>query len=522
MIKLSDELHIPTMREILAEPAKKPQKRQYAAARLTKQNADWTTVPWSANYDLYRNLRILRARARQMAKDAPHFKKFLGMVRTNVIGPKGLKLQSRARLADGGLDTALNKRVEEAFWAWSFAENCSASGKLDWMAAQNLFVTQLARDGEVLVQHVRQGPFGYQLKFINVDYLDETFTQDLGNGNRIIMSVEIDANDRPVAYWLTTPASDINFTRGRARHRTRVPASEIIHAFLVFDDESQIRGVTWFHAGLLEGKNLEGYKNGVITSAKMAALNMGFLQREVPDEVEFSGADDEEGREQVIDIDVRPASFTELPVGTTLAQFDPKQPTQNHTEFKKGILADLASAFGLCYFSLAGDMSAVNYSSARVGLGEERDIWRSLQDFVAANLCRGVYHEWLRAASLSGKLKLTAKEFAEVMNPMWRPRGWRYVDPQKEIEANVSALENKLTTWTDVLAEQGVDITEHFETIKAEQELAKQYGIDLTAVTKTTATEPGPTDPNADTKTPPATDSGRGYTNGEYRDDIVN
>jgi capsid protein len=72
---------------------------------------------------------------------------------------------------------------------------------------------------------------------------------------------------------------------------------------------------------------------------------------------------------------------------------------------------------------------------------------------------------------------------------MWNPRGWRYVDPQKEIGADVEGLANNIKTLTGVLAEQGIDIIDHFETIKQERELAKKYGIDLVYATKVTATE---------------------------------
>jgi lambda family phage portal protein len=220
----------------LQKPLKKAtHKRLYSGANVNRLNKDWTTIPYTANHSLYRDLRILRARSRDMCANSPHFKKFLDMVRSNVVGAKGLQLQVRARKVRGKLDTVLNKLVAEIFWQWGMPETCTVTGKLDWIGCQRLFVTHLARDGEALVQIVtpKENPFGFALKFWNVDYLDETYNEELSEGRRIIMSVEIDANDRPIAYWLTTPASDINFSRGRARTRTRIPAEQIIHSYLV-------------------------------------------------------------------------------------------------------------------------------------------------------------------------------------------------------------------------------------------------------------------------------------------------
>lgn len=499
MIKLSQFLDIEPMGKLIDERRDRERKvkiaedkkyrRQYAGARISRLESNWTTVPTGANWELRLSLRTLRARARQMARDNSHFKKFLTMARTNIIGPKGIQLQVRAMMPDGSLNTKLNKQIEDAFWEWGFKENCTVSGKLDFLAAQNLFVTQLARDGEVLIQKIRSAdnPFSFALKFIDVSYLDETFDDELNNGNRVIMSVEVDNNDRPVAFWLTTPAAEYNYQRRQLKHRVRVPADEIIHAFLITDDETQARGVTWFHTALIDAKHLGGYKEGVITSARAAAASFGMLMEQESDENEFTGEEDDEGRERPIEIDASPLSMNIVPKGYTFEQFDPKQPTQNHPAFYKSILMDLAVGLDVFYFSLSGDMEAVNYSSARVGLNEERDIWKGLQAFTITSFCREVYHDWSRSAWMAGRLKLTAKDFMQIQNPMWRPRGWAYVDPQKEITANVTALENNLTTFTDVLAEQGRDLVEHLETLKAEQDLAAKYGIDLKVAAKAAA-----------------------------------
>lgn len=450
--------------------------RTYAAAKASRLNSDWETIPTSGNYELRTSLRILRARARQQSRDNGIFKKFLSMARRNVVG-KGIQLQCRAAFLNGSLNTKLNKQVEDLFWEWSFKENCTASQKMSFTDAQNLVVTALARDGEVLIQKIAaDNPFGFALKFIDVSYLDETFNQQLTNGRRVVMSVEIDANDRPTAYYLTTPTGDSYLPEPR-KTRVRVPAEEMYHFYLFSEDEAQVRGVSWFHAALRDARDLDGYKVGVISSARAAAYSFGMVVP--PENMEESFSDDEEDSRPALELKLEPLSIQELPPGYEFKQFDPKQPTQNHHEFYKSILHDVASGLDVNYFSLAGDLSDVNYSTARVGLLDERDFWKGIQDFVIEHFCRPVFADWSRAALLSGKLEIAPGDFAKIQNPMWRPRGWSWVDPQKEINAQIMALENNVTTLTDVLAEQGKDLTEHFETIKTERDLAKRYGIEL-------------------------------------------
>lgn len=520
MIKLSDELYIPTMREILAAPRRRHQ-RHYAAARITRTNRDWITQTDSPNGVLISDLRALRARAREMARNAPHFRKFLAMAKTNVIGHNGIRLQSRAEFGSGRPNTKLNNLIENAFWEWSYPETCSVSGKLSWVSAQMLFIETLIRDGEVLVEHVdvdpRRNPFGYSLKFWNVDYLDESFNATLSNGNRVIMSVEVDEHFRPQAYYLTTPPGEYARTPEKLRlFRERIPASRMTHAFLLIDDESQARGVTWFHAALLQAKDLHEYTSGVVQQARVAAHTLGFLERSSADEVGFTGADDEAGNPQDIYIDVAPLSMNELPPGYRLSQFDPKQPSQNHAEFRNAMLLDIAASLGVMGFSLSGDMSQVNYSSARVGLGEERDIWRMLQQFVAERFCREVYHRWLDAALLVGRLELNASQYAQVRNPLWRARGWRYVDPQKEIAANIDALNANLATYTDILADQGIDLEEFLATKAAEKLLFERYGVDYNALSAGDA-QPPATDQPQDAPAEPAAVQNSIHLNGHKR-----
>lgn len=481
MIKLSDELHIPTMREILA--GKRRARRNYAAAKITRTNRDWVTYNRAINPILMTDLHILRARSREMSRNAPHFRKFLIMAKANVIGSSGIRLQCRAEFGSSGRpNTNLNNKVENEFWEWGFAENCSASGKISWLEAQHLCVETLIRDGEVLIEHIEaaDNPFGYSIKFWNVDYLDESFNATLPNGNRVIMSVEVDRNYRPVAYYLTTPTSERpHLTQNNLMWRERIPANRMTHIFLLTEDESQVRGVTWFHAALEQAKDMHEYTSGVVQQARLAAHTIGFLERQVADETEFVGGEDEEGNQSAIEIDVAPLSMNELPAGYSLKQFDPKQPNQNHAEFHKSIMLDIASGLGVNGFSLGGDLSEVNYSSARVGLTEEREVWRMLQNFVAQRFCREIYHRWLINALLAGKFELSAREYEQVRNPMWRPRGWRYVDPMKETAANIEAIRNNLSTYTDILAEQGIDLEEFLVTAKSERALFAKYGIPM-------------------------------------------
>lgn len=460
-------------------------KRSYEAAHLNRLTADWTVSGTSSNFELRRSLRVLRARSRDLARNSDYVKKFLSMVRNNVSGPAGIRLQARALKPNGEPDDALNKKVEAAWRAWCHAENASASGKLSFRDIERKLDTHLARDGEVLVRAVAaDNRFGFALRVYSVDWLDEAFNERLPSGNRVIMSVELDSNDRPAAYWLTPPPADYQFldTNQPDRRRTRVPAEEVIHYYLAddenSDDDSQTRGVPWTHTALKRLKMLGGYEEAEVVAARISASKMGFYQETSPDEESYDGGEEDEGTGGALMDAPQPGTFGVIPEGYEFKEWNPEHPNTNYSAFIKGVLRGVAAGLDVTYFSLAEDLENVNYSSARIGLLAERDVWRGLQGFKVEHFNRRVYLMWLRAAMLSGALDIRVSDYKRLQEPAWHARGWTWIDPQKEAQGTVTAINNGFDTVTATLAEQGRDIEDVIAERKRELKLLKEAGIE--------------------------------------------
>ena len=64
-------------------------------------------------------------------------------------------------------------------------------------------------------------------------------------------------------------------------------------------------------------------------------------------------------------------------------------------------------------------------------------------------------------------------------NPKWQPRGWEWVDPVKDANANQAELNLGTKTRADILAQKGMDIEEVFNQLKAEEQLAESIGISI-------------------------------------------
>lgn len=449
--------------------------RRYAAASVDLRRTDWPAMSTTYQTDIFRHLRQLRAESREMAKNNPHMKRFLGMVRRNVIGPAGIKLQVRAKRG-GELDELLNTEVEQQFGEWALPENCSASGKLSWVDAQGMAIGTMARDGEFLCRFIEaNNPYGFALKFYDVAYLDESYNEVLKSGNRVVMSIEVDRYDRPVAYYFTTPRYDVAPYAAESMERVRVPAEQVVHSYIPFEDDAQVRGVPWAHAAMWNLRKLGQFEEAALINAHIAACNMGFVIP--PPNAEGAGIPNVEGERQPIEAEYAPGIMRELPPGYDVKTIDPQHPNSDFDPFTSTVLRGAACGLDVSYFALAGDLTAVNYSSARVGLLDDRDSYRTLQNFVINHFCRRVYRRFLKRGILTGALNVLPSDYDRLKSPDFQPRGWPWVDPLKDIAAAGEAIDRGLATRSSFIAEQGGDFEEVVNRLAEEQEYLNKKGV---------------------------------------------
>jgi lambda family phage portal protein len=233
----------------------------------------------------------------------------------------------------------------------------------------------------------------------------------------------------------------------------------------------QIRGLPWFATASWRMKMLSGYEDAGITAARMGAMTAAVI--ETPSGDDFQGTDTEVDGVKVLDLE--PGTMPEIPEGTKFHEYDPTYPHQQFEPFVSTMLRGVAAALGVSHASLSNDLTKVNYSSARIGLGDERDHWKRLQRGLRSNLVQPVFERWLRIALMSRKLISDRSLFLPLdledkfRRAHWQPRRWPAVDPLKERQAQAIALELKLTSRARIISESGEDPDEIWEEIEAEE-----------------------------------------------------
>ena len=131
------------------------------------------------------------------------------------------------------------------------------------------------------------------------------------------------------------------------------------------------------------------------------------------------------------------------------------------------------------YNSLANDLEGVNYSSIRWGGLDERDVWKRLQRFVCEHFCDEVFADWLPFAMTSRQLQLPESRIDKFREVSWQPRGFQWVDPDKEAKGKRQQIAMGATTFTKAAAEQGTDFTENIAQLERELNVAKSHNINL-------------------------------------------
>lgn len=457
---------------IASPPAPPVAKRFHPMADVGRLFSTWTTTARSADAELRTTLKTIRARSRDLCRNQDYGRRFVGLVKNNVVGPAGFTFQSKVKNASGKLDKGANEKIETAWGRFCRPGAFDATGRLSFADACELLAGCLVTDGEVIVRHLKGYPNGgrYAIQFIDPDQLDETYFDVLSNGNRVVMGVELNPWGRPVAYHIWNHHPSDSYVRDHQRER--IPADQIRHIY-VTERPGQTRGIPWTISSGTRIKLLAGFEEAHLVACRVAASKMGFYK---PIDGEYDGEKDGHGN---FVQDAEPGVFELLPKGVDFVEWDPAFPSQSFDEFMRRTLRGLAAGLGVSSHSLMCDLTDVNYSSARIGELADRDLWRRLQRLIIEGFCLPVFEQWLSMALLTRTVELPVDKFDKYNSPRFFGRGWAWIDPLKDEKANTEALTNTTTTRSRILADQGIDFEEILQERAREKELAAHYGVAL-------------------------------------------
>lgn len=501
------------LNEIRAAPArigKAPNlnARMYASAKTSRLTSDWQASNTSADSELVTSLTKLRSRSRQLVRDSSYAKRAKVLVVNNVIGWSGIGFQAQVKTNGGALIQRINDEIEERWDEWCAADSCHTGGRLHFSHLERLLQSEEFEAGEVFVRlHYKafgNSPIPLSLEVIEAERLADEFMSPYlaaQNGNQLRMGIEVNEFFRPQAFWIRKHhPSEFRFGGGGPDLIERVPADQIIHIAIV-DRWPQSRGEPWLHTAARKFNDMDGYSEAEIVRARAQANMSGGI--ETSEDTESFGELQADGS---VEMESEAGVFKRLNPGEKLILPSPTSPNPAFDGFMRNMLREVSAGAGPSYESLSRDYSQSNYSSSRMGILDDRDLYRFFQWAFIRDFRQRLHPIWLQQGVLAGAFQtFTIEQYA--MQPRkfqaarYKPRGWTWVDPTTEVEAYIKAVEAGFTTVGDVIAQtaNGLDIEDVMTSREQELKLMEDKGLVFTTSPEVYA-KPEPPPPSAEPK----------------------
>lgn len=300
------------------------------------------------------------------------------------------------------------------------------SKAIDWRGRENLaglerlIKSAIITDGEVLIV-VHPGANGTypKLEVLEIDHLDDAAFRASVEGGYVQDGIEYDAEGHRIAYHIFDehPGAQGWFNwKGRAVSR-RVPAKFVFHLFRQ-DRPGQERGISWFAPVALPLQDLADYEDAQLVRQKIAACFTVF--RHTDNKAEQGPAKLSPGA--IVDVS-----------GNDGYEFANPPGVDGYDEFTRGQLRRIAKGMGITYEACSGDLSNVNFSSAKMGRMEmDRNVeawqWLLLISQFLEPLGRLFLQSWALERGYHNRISeiLAAKVD-------WVPPARILIDPAKEI-----------------------------------------------------------------------------------------
>ena len=462
----------------------------YEMARVTRPLDGWLTAAASASAATSRDLTRLQQRARDLAENDPYCARAITEWTAAIVGD-GITVAARTD------DASANARARDAWSIWSAECDLEGAGR-PWLALQRLAVATMIRDGEVLVRRVVdsspiRGHVPLRLAVLECDRLSRYASPVSGSGGQVIDGVEYDARGRRVAYHILAyhPGGSDPGAPSPARATERVPAGEIIHLFDTARPGA-VRGVPWAAPVGVRHRLLADYEEAELTRKRTESLVVGIARSSAPGASQLLGptvsrsevqSDGTTVSRQVADLE--PGMIVSATETEGIEWLQPTSIGGYDANIRQDLRA-IAAGWRLPYELLTGDMSSVNFSSARFGLQGFRRLTRQIQEQVVIPiLCARVWQWWVDLAELSGVLPRRSAGWPA----RWSPPLLEEVDRLRDAQAAAAEIRSGLATLGQSLERRGLDLDEQIGEMAAERSALAAAGVELDSISAPVSAE---------------------------------
>ena len=440
-------------------------QRSYQAAAVTDRTSNWTSAGGGANFEMKGGLPVIRARSRQLVRDNPYAARMMQIYSANVVGA-GIMPQFSS-------DNEKQALLAEEMWNdWAGSTECDAEGRHDFYGLQRLLMRTVPESGSTLI---RKRPrrasdkltVPMQVQFLEPDHLDTG--KGVIEGKSIIGGVEFSKTGKRKGYWLFPehPGEPGSFLSSYDNSKF-IRARDIVHVYRV-DRPGAVDGVPWLAPVMHRLHDFDEVEDAVLLRQKLANCYTTFVTDLQAEPIANANPDP---------ISLSPGTSLNLPPGKDV-KFATPPPATGYGEYTTVVLHAIATGAGMTYEALTGDLSRVNYSSARMGWLEfQRNIvtWRSL--VMDAN--KQIWQWFVESAALMGH------DFSDV-KVTWTPPHREMVDLRTETKALIDKARAGIISMPTIHRGNGDNSADVLAEIAAWNKALDEAEVELTSDPRTPA-----------------------------------
>lgn len=419
----------------------------------------------SSDTSIARDGSRLRQHARHLEENHDLACGILDVLVHHIVGV-GVSIEPQVKFRQGELACAVNQQLLTLFQQWMLQPQ--ASTRMHWHSLCRLACRSWLRDGEVLLRllsgHVPgltyASPIPFAIELLEADFLPLNFNDEK---QHIVQGVEKDRWGKPVAYHLImqSPGDDSSF----CMKTKRVSADNLIH--LKFSKRChQTRGVSLFASVLTRLDDLKQYEESERAAAQVAAAMTGFIKKPL-DSMAPLAMDAQKGERH---FEMQPGLFFDnLNPGEEVGMVQSSRPSNLLPDFRNAMLRAVAAGTRTSYSSIAKDYNGT-YSAQRQELVEQATHYAVLRQEFVEQFIRPVWTRWLNLVMLADLLKLPPDiDQSTLFAADFRGPSIPWIDPLKEVKADVEAVEAGFKSRSQVIRERGGDPVSVCEQIKVER-----------------------------------------------------
>jgi len=431
--------------------------------------AGWSPRAADAETDTNYDLPTLRARARDLTRNAPLATGAINTMVTNVVGT-GLSLQPQP---DGEALGLAAEEIEDwsentlrEFKLWAEGTACDVTRTQNFYGLQSLVFRSALESGDTfaLLPNVKRPgqPYSLALQIIEADRIcNPQFVQD---SQTVAAGVELDEYGAPVAYHICRrhPGSLVRRSEFKWDRITAYGNSSgrknVIHLF-ERRRPGQTRGVPVLAPVIEPLKQLQRYTDAELQSAVISGMFSVFVKM---DPAAFQDMFDQDGQAAYLGsamgwdgtmnggtLDGGGKAVNLLP-GESIESANPGRPNALFDPFVQAIVRQIGVALELPFEVLIKHFTA-SYSAARAALLDAWKFFRGRRDWLAGNFCQPVYEAWLEEAIAIGRISAPGFFADPAIRRAWCAATWigdgpGSIDPAKEVTAANDRIELGIST----------------------------------------------------------------------------